>query len=106
MKLSELHHIVNHYWNETKPTHRDQEVMIAIELPYATVGARPMVAVKSASAGFDWEQGKFILYPESNLTPPSDELEQRFKKMEKQADEYYNKWMYAEALLKKIKGGK
>jgi hypothetical protein len=106
MKLSELHRIVNLYWNDTIPEHRDQEVMISIKLPYATMGSRPMVAVKSASAGFDWEQGKFIFYPESDLTPPSDELEERFKKMEKQADDYYTRWMYAEAQLKKIKGGK
>jgi hypothetical protein len=106
MKLSELHRIVNLYWNDTIPEHRDQEVMISIELPYATVGSGPMVGVKSASAGFDWEHGKFILYPESPLTPPNEELEKRFKKVEKQANEFYMKMCELEDLLKKNKGGK
>ena len=67
----------------------DHEVMIAIKLPYATVGPIPMVAVKSAVSGFDWESGKFIIGPVEELTP----ADRDFAKMMKDVSD---KWGWAE----------
>jgi hypothetical protein len=67
----------------------DNEVMIAITLPYATIGAIPMVAVKNAANGFDWENGKFIIRPEENLTPSNNEFAKQMKEMQ-------DKWGWAE----------
>ena len=75
MKVSELKAILEH-------TKDDSEVMIAIKLPYATVGAIPMVAVKYAQNGFDWENGKFILRPEEELTPHDRDFAAKMKKMQ------------------------
>lgn len=78
MKLSELHRLVNLLYKEGN----DQEVMVAIKLPYVTVGAIPMVSVKSAQSGFDWEQGKFILRTEEELTPADRDFAAQMKKMQ------------------------
>ena len=67
----------------------DHEVMISVKLPYVTVGAMPMVAVKSAMSGFDWESGKFIIGPVENLQP----ADRDFAKMMKEVSE---KWGWAE----------
>ena len=82
MKVSELKRILEH-------TKDDSEVMIAIKLPYATVGAIPMIAIKTASNGFDWEQGKFILHPEEELTPSDRDFAKQMKEMQ-------DKWGWAE----------
>jgi hypothetical protein len=83
----------------------DHEVMIAIKLPYATAGARPMVAVKSAVSGFDWESGKFIIHPVEELTPADRDFAKQMKDMQEKwgwAD-YENRGLKAEIRrLKKL----
>lgn len=100
MKLSELKQRIDRI---VEVSRYDQEVMIAIKLPYATVGARPMTAVKSVGSGFDWEQGKFIIWPETDLYPSNDELKETFKDMEKRAGELFRKNMELERELKELK---
>ena len=75
MKVSELKRILEHVRDEN-------EVMIAIKLPYSTVGAIPMVAVKSAQNGFDWENGKFILRAEEELSPADRDFAQQMRDMQ------------------------
>ena len=77
MKVSELKRILEHVRDEN-------EVMIAIKLPYSTVGAIPMVAVKTAQNGFDWENGKFILRAEEELSPADRDFAQQMRDMQKQ----------------------
>ena len=67
----------------------DHEVMIAIKLPYSTAGARPMVAVKNAMSGFDWESGKFIIAPVEELQPADRDFAKQMKEMQ-------DKWGWAE----------
>lgn len=67
----------------------DNEVVIAVKLPYVTIGAIPMVDVKSAANGFDWENGKFILRPEEELTPADRDFAKQMKDMQ-------DKWGWAE----------
>ena len=59
------------------------EVMIAVKLPYVTVGAIPMRPVKNAMSGFDWESGKFIIGPTEALTPADNDFAEQMTKMQK-----------------------
>jgi len=77
MKVSELKRILEHVRDEN-------EIMIAIKLPYSTVGAIPMVAVKTAQNGFDWENGKFILRAEEELSPANRDFAQQMRDMQEQ----------------------
>jgi hypothetical protein len=43
-----------------------------------------MVAVKSVSKGFDWEQGKFIIRTEEELTPADRDFATKMKDMQEQ----------------------
>ena len=79
------------------------DVMIVTKLPYATVGAHPMTHIKSAMNGFDWESGKFMLWPENDLSPSSGKLEESFKKLEKRASELMLKNMDLEREIKRLK---
>ncbi len=81
----------------------NDEVMIVTKLPYQTVGAHPMTKVKAASNGFDWESGKFMIWPERELYPSNDELVEKFKVMEKQSHELFIKNMELEKELRKLK---
>jgi hypothetical protein len=82
MKVSDLRRALEH-------TKDDNEVMISIKLPYATIGAIPMVAVKSATNGFDWENGKFILRAEEELTPADRDFAKQMKDIQ-------DKWGWAD----------
>jgi len=79
------------------------EVMIAIKLPYATVGPIPMVAVKNAMTGFDWESGKFIIGPVEELTPADRDFAKQMKEMQDKLgwSDYENRNLKAE--VKKLK---
>lgn len=61
MKLSDLKYLMDHYNG-----HYDLEVVVCVERAGA-VGATPAVSVKSANLGFDWDQGRLVLYPETTL---------------------------------------
>ena len=101
MKLSELHRVVNLFYSPDKP-HRDSEVMVATTLPYTTVGAIPMTAVKSAIQGFDWESGKFIIHPVESLSPSEDKLKEQFVKYDKKIGQLYDENRNLKAEIKKL----
>lgn len=66
MKLTELINCINlAYEHERHPDTID--VVIAIKVPYMTVGQAPCVGIKSTYMGFDWEAGQFRIIPEENL---------------------------------------
>mgnify|MGYP003450602527 FL=1 len=50
----------------------DMNVMIRVYRP-GSIGGQPVTGIKQAHAGIDWDKGKFILYPEAELTKLSDE---------------------------------
>jgi hypothetical protein len=105
MKLSELHRIVNLHYRPEWP--EDPEIMIRVKLPYATVGALPMVKVKSMNMGFDWEAGRFIIWPEEDLTPSDRDFAKQMHDMQERAykSDYENRGLKAEIrrLKKKLK---
>jgi hypothetical protein len=96
MKVEDLRVMLQH-------ARDDDEVMIVTKLPYQTVGAHPMTKVKSATSGFDWESGKFMIWPESDLYPSNDELIEKFKVMEKQSQVLFIKNMELEKEIRRLK---
>lgn len=104
MKLSELKRIVD-LNSENRLEHEDPEVTILIELPYTTVGCRPMVKVKGVYNGFDWEQGRFYFVPEEPLTPKDRDFATKMKDWQDKVGwvEYENRGLKAEnKRLKKL----
>ena len=96
MKVSELKHMLDFAQEE-------DELVIAVNLPYVTVGRQPVITVESASSGFDWDRGKFILSPKENLTPSDRDFEAKMKKMQEELGwlNYENKNLKAE--IRKLK---
>lgn len=80
MKLSELHKLVAVRYNPER--HEDPEIVVKVKLPYSTVGGQPTVPVKSMHMGFDWDSGKFIIYPEEELTPSDRDFAEKMRKMQ------------------------
>lgn len=97
MKLSELKALVDRAV-ETSRDYEDHEVVVAVKLPYTTVGAIPMIAVKSVNKGFDWENGKFIIRTEEELTPADSNFAAQMKEMQDKLGwaEYENRGLKAE----------
>jgi hypothetical protein len=96
MKVSELKQCLKH-------SKDDDNVMVAIKLPYVTVGVIPMTPVKLAFNGFDWENGNFILTPKENLTPSDSNFAKQMKDMQDKLgwSEYENRGLKAE--IKRLK---
>lgn len=97
MKLREFKQLVDRAV-ETARDYEDHNVVIAVKLPYTTVGARPTVPVISAFKGFDWENGLFIITPEENLTPADRAFTETMKKLQDKLGwaEYENRRLKAE----------
>jgi len=68
--------LLRHYIKRTALD--DLDVVIAVKLPYATVGPMPTVDVRSISTGFDWDSGKLIIQPERVLTLADAEFDKRY----------------------------
>lgn len=105
MKLSELKQIVDLHCRPDYP--EDPEVVVRIKLPYSTVGGMPTVKIKNVYMGFDWDHGKFIFYPEEDLTPSDRDFAKQMKEMQERAGwaDYENRGLKAEIrrLKKKLK---
>ena len=104
MKLSELKKYVDRHI-EFMRSGEDPEVVIGIKLPYSTVGGSPFAKVKSAQMGFDWDQGKFFINPEEELTPSDRDFAKQMTEMQERAGwaDYENRNLKAEIRrLKKL----
>jgi len=104
MKLSELKRLVDLYHRDSRD---DDEVVIQIKLPYSTVGGSPFVKVKNVYPGFDWDQGKFFIIPEEDVTPSDRGFAKQMQEMQERAGwaDYENRNLKAEIrqLKKKLK---
>lgn len=102
MKLHELKYMID----RCIESNADSNVMIAIKLPYATVGAIPMTAVQSVQNGFDWEKGNFIIQAAEDLTPTDRNFAAQMTEMQRVVGllQYENRGLKAE--IKKLKGAK
>lgn len=76
MKLSELKNIIEKYKQS------DMDVVIAITPPYTTIGGHPVTHVRNVTYGFDWDQGKFLIWPIEELQPVDNEYAKKFKRLE------------------------
>lgn len=96
MKFSELKQIVDLHYRDGH--YEDPEVVVKIKLPYNTVGAMPTVKIKSAYMGFDWDSGKFIFYPEEEVTPSDRDFAKQMRDMQERAGwaDYENRSLKAE----------
>jgi hypothetical protein len=96
MKLSELKQFVDRQLEFNG--REDPEVVIRIKMPYTTVGASPTVKVKTVQMGFDWDSGKFMLYPEEDLTPSDRDFAKQMTEMQTRAGnaDYENRNLKAE----------
>jgi hypothetical protein len=104
MKLSELKKYIDRHI-EFMRSGEDPEVVIGIKLPYSTVGGSPFTKVKSAQMGFDWDQGKFFINPEEELTPSDRDFAKQMTEMQERAGwaDYENRNLKAEIRrLKKL----
>lgn len=81
MKFSELKNKIESY-SEILPDYEDPEVVVAIKMPYSTVGGQPTVKVKSFDKGFDWDSGKFIFTPEEKLTLHNRDFAKEFRDLQ------------------------
>ena len=96
MKVSELKVILEHEDDNL-------DVMILINLPYATVGSRPMVGIESIHGGFDWEAGRLMIKPTEGLTPTDRDFAKQMKDMQDKLgwSDYENRNLKAE--IKKLR---
>lgn len=79
MKLSQLYNVVTQCWKpDSSPEYMDADVEIQVSVPYATIGGTPTTPVKSASMGFDWDSGKFIIRPEEKLQNADTDFNSQF----------------------------
>jgi hypothetical protein len=96
MKVSELKVILEHEDDNL-------DVMILINLPYTTVGSRPMVGIESIHGGFDWEAGRLMIKPTEGLTPTDRDFAKQMKDMQDKLgwSDYENRNLKAE--IKKLR---
>jgi hypothetical protein len=96
MKVSELKVILEHEDDNL-------DVMILINLPYTTVGSRPMVGIESVYGGFDWEAGRLMIKPAEGLTPTDRDFAKQMKDMQDKLgwSDYENRNLKAE--IKKLR---
>jgi hypothetical protein len=81
MKLSEFKMLLERH-SQHIPEYSDPEVVIPVKMPYATVGGTPCISVKAMSKGSDWDNGKFMLYPEEKLSKPDADFHKQFKDLQ------------------------
>lgn len=68
MKLSDLKKQLDAMYDLWTRRGQDDEIVIRIKLPYATIGGTPYVSVKGMYRGFDWDRGRMYIEPEQELT--------------------------------------
>lgn len=81
MKLSEFKEKIDLYASTIKP-HNDPEVVVEYKPPFTTVGGAPCVSVNRVWNGFDWDNGKFFITTEKQLTLADNEFAAQFKKLQ------------------------
>ncbi len=95
MKVGELY---EHIGRLVTYGDQDATVLIQIKLPYSTVGGSPFVKVKTVQMGFDWDQGKFFIVPEEDVTPSDRDFAKQMSEMQERAGwaDYENRNLKAE----------
>lgn len=79
------------------------DVVVKITYPNTTLGGTPASPIKHAYFGFDWDNGKFILIPQKDLTPTEQEFVERYKNMEQNVSRYYMENRDLRSEIKRLK---
>lgn len=87
---------------EMNPRNLDADVKIVIKMPYETIGAVPMVHVKSVQMGFDWEAGSFMIYPEETLTQHDVDFGEKFREVQKKNGDLHYENMGLKSEVKRL----
>lgn len=74
MKLSELKVLIDR-WIE-----RDPDAELHIKVFRESVGQTATVKVKGFYQGFDWDQGRILIYPETDLREISQDEKEKIRK--------------------------
>lgn len=102
MKFSELTRLCHLLANDR---YADIKVEIVIKKPFDTIGGTPSVPVKNMYMGFDWDNGKFLIYPEENLMEYDVDFGEMFRDLQDRYGrlEYENRGLKSEVKrLKKL----
>ena len=88
MNLKELKEQVDWLYEHQllRHQHAPEDITVSIVVKTAgTVGGTPGVGVKSMQSGFDWDNGKLMIFPEKDLRSiEADELERLRKASDKE----------------------
>lgn len=63
----------------------ETEVVVAVNVPYDSIGPSPSAMVTQAYSGFDWDNGTVRLSTDGNLVKFNDEQFAAFQEMRKEA---------------------
>jgi len=88
---------------EINPRSLDADVKVVVKLPYATIGAVPMVHVKSVQLGFAWEADSFMIYPEETLMPHDVDFAEKFREVQKKNGDLHYENMGLKSEVKRLK---
>jgi hypothetical protein len=106
MNLKELKEQVDWLYEHQllRHQHAPEDITVSIVVKtVGTVGGTPGVGVKSMQSGFDWDNGKLMIYPEKDLRSiEADELERLRKASDKEGWAQYEN-MNLKRELKKLK---
>lgn len=99
MKLSKLLEMIEGFNQKIL----DLDIVIQIEKPYTTIGPTPSVSVKNFHAGFDWDNGRLLVIPETPLMEKDVDFVKQFKDLQDKAGwlEYENRNLKSE--IKKLR---
>ena len=64
MTIKELKELIEHY-EKNNPAFLESEIVIVVKED--SFGPVACSRVKNCFSGFDWEQGKFLIYPKDDL---------------------------------------
>ena len=101
MNLSELARLIElHQTNKYAP---DAEVRIVVKKPFDTIGGTPSVPVESAHMGFDWDHGKFLIYPEESVMEYDTDFGEKFRELQKKNGDLHYENMGLKTEVKRLK---
>lgn len=102
MKLIELQTKINDLVARDKYAH-ETEVVVAITLPYATVGGAPCTTVADIFSGFDWDKGKLFICTKEDLTISDAKIKETVSKMHKQMGDLHYETSGLKNEIKRLK---
>ena len=102
MTLSELRERIDALL-KTDRNAGQSKVVVAISLPYVTMGGSPCSEVTELFNGFDWDSGKLFICTKDELTISDEKIKEIIWKMEKQVGALSYENVGLKSQIKKLK---